>query len=89
MGKEPLIVRFILFIIKMLGQFMDFSEKKLSLYRYVMITSFIFVILPVITVWIVFAIAAYLPNPFRFILLWSLILTLTLLCAVVDYIRAH
>jgi len=89
MSKEPIIVRLILFVAKVLKHFEDYLMKRLPLYRYVLVVSFIYITLPVITVWTIFVIAAYLPNPFRFILIWSLILTLTLLCAVIDYIKTH
>lgn len=89
MGKEPLIAKIVLFIVKLLGRFENYLMKRLSLYWYAIVTSFIFMALPVIIVWTIFVIALYSPNPFRYMLIWSLILTLTLLCAAIDYIKTH
>lgn len=89
MVKEPIIMRVILFVLRAFGRLADYLERKLPLYRYVVVMSFIFLSLPVISVWTIFIIANYLPNPFRAILIWSLILTITLICAVIDYIKTH
>lgn len=59
------------------------------LYVYVVLMGIVFITLPMFSFWAVFSVANYLPNPFRSVLIWLLLLITTMLAAAVDHARSH
>lgn len=61
---------------------------KLPLYLYALSMALIFIALPVILVWGIFALIFFLPFYFRAVVIWAVLLVMVALCAAIDYIRA-
>jgi len=87
-SKKTLPIKLVIFFVKLIER-IESNLMKLPLYLYTILMSIVFLALPIILSWTVFSVAIYLPNPYRAILIWGLIVFLTILAGAIEYVKSH
>lgn len=84
--ENSILVRIALWIIKVIARLEKFVFNR-SLYLSVMLTG-IFIVLPMVGTFWLFALAHYLPPLLRAIVIWTPTILIITLAAAVDYLRS-
>lgn len=86
MANLPFIYKIVIFIAGALDSLIN-KTFRFSLYVSVMMIGILLTV-PVVGVWTMFVIAYYLPPPIGAILVWTMIFSLIVLAAAIDYVRS-
>jgi len=86
-NRMPLLVRFAIFVAKVINYVVNLISNKLPFSLAVIVTSLIFS-LPVVGAWSIFLFSYYLPPPWGGVLIWALMLVVVTLAAAADYLRS-